>query len=121
MPRLTIIVASGDAARLYAALETAMAAGALGGSTRLFLQGEAVALLRAPIAFAGDAARRAAGQLDLTGMIAEAEAMGVELLACQSGMALAAMTADDLPPHAKASGLVSFLAGVGTDDRLIIY
>ena len=121
MPGLNTIVAAADPARLYAALETAMAAAALGRPARLFLQGEAVALLRAPVAFAGDAPRRAAGQLDLAGMVAEAAAMEVDLLVCQSGMALAGVTADQLAPQAKAAGLLSFLAGIGTDDRLVVY
>src|SRR3546814_12516442 len=58
LPRLTIIVAAADGARLYAALETAMAAVALGHPARLFLQGEAAGLLRVPIGCAGDADRK---------------------------------------------------------------
>lgn len=121
MPALNIIVALADGGRFYAALETAMAASALGTRARIFLQGEAVALLRAPVGFAGDAARKAVGQPDLASMIDEAAAMRVELFACQSGMALADITAPDMPAHVRAAGLVGFLAGVGTDDRLITY
>ncbi|HRE36668.1 MAG TPA: hypothetical protein PK217_16500, partial [Sphingopyxis terrae] len=57
MQRLSIIVASCDGARFYAALETGIAAAALGRPARLFLQGEAAALLRTPVTFAGDGAR----------------------------------------------------------------
>jgi len=121
MPGLNLIVAGADGSRLYAALETAMAAAALGQPARLFLQGEAVALLRAPVGFAGDAARVAAGQPDLAQMIAEAAAMDVAIIACQSGMALAGMTAEETGPQVRAGGLVGFLAGVGADDRLIVY
>ncbi|SKB64313.1 DsrE family protein [Sphingopyxis flava] len=121
MPRLNLIVASADGSRLYAALETAMAAAALGQPVRLFMQGEAVALLCAPVEFAGDAARVAAGQPDLAQMIAEAAAMDVAMIACQSGMTLAGLTAGDLGSHIRAGGLVGFLAGVGPDDRLIAY
>ncbi|MBL0769315.1 DsrE family protein [Sphingopyxis sp. XHP0097] len=121
MQRLTIIVASADSARLYAALEAAMAWAALGRRARIFAQGEAVALLRAPLAFDGDAARRAAGQLDLAAMLDEAAAMEVELVVCQSGMALAGLTAPDLPPQVKAGGLVSLFAGITPDERLIVY
>jgi len=121
MPGLNLIVASADGSRLYAALETAMAAAALGEPVRLFMQGEAVALLRAPIGFAGDAARVAAGQPDLAQMIAEAAAMNVVLIACQSGMALASLRAGDMGSHIRAGGLVGFLAGVAPDDRLIVY
>lgn len=121
MPGLNIIVAAAEGGRLYAALETAMAAAALGRPARLFLQGEAAALLRDPIGFAGDTARRAAGQPDLAGMIAEAAAMEIGLFVCQSGMALADMTADALVPHARAAGLVSFMADIGAEDRLLVY
>lgn len=121
MPALNIIVAAAEGPRLYAALEAAMAAAALGRDVRIFLQGEAVALLRAPVGFAGDAARRAAGQPDLAGMIAEAGAMEITLLACQSGMALVGIDATGLAPHVRAGGLVSFLADVGPEDRLIVY
>jgi predicted peroxiredoxin len=121
MPGLGIIVAAADGQRLYAALEAAMAAAALGRSVRVFLQGEAVALLRSPVGFAGDAARRAAGQPDLAGMIAEAGAMEITLLACQSGMALAGVTVAELAPQIRAGGLVSFLADVGAEDRLLVY
>ncbi|SNS86288.1 DsrE family protein [Sphingopyxis indica] len=121
MRGLSLIVASGDGARLYAALETAMAAAALGGRVRMFVQGEAVALLRAPAGFAGDAARRAAGQPDLAQMIEEAAAMEVELIACQSGLALAGLTAGDLVPGARMGGLVGFLAAMDDEERLVAY
>lgn len=121
MQGLSIIVASADGARFYAALETAAAAAALGRPARIFLQGEAAGLLRAPVSFDGDAARRAAGQPDLASLIAEAMAMDVRLVVCQSGMALAGMTASELVPQVRAGGLVSFLSEMGSDDRLVVY
>lgn len=121
MPGLNIIVASADGQRFYAALETAAAAAALGRPARIFLQGEAAALLRTPIAFDGDAARRAAGQPDLVSLIAEAMAMDVRLIVCQSGMALAAMTASELVPQVRSGGLVSFLAEAAPGDQLLVY
>lgn len=121
MPTLNVIVAAGDPGRLYAALEAAMAAAALGHGARIFLQGEAAALLRDPPFFSGDAARRAAGQPDLAAMVEEASAMQVVLFVCQSGMALTGVAATQLVPQVKAAGLVSFMADIGHDDRLIIY
>lgn len=121
MPGLNIIVPSADGQRFYAALETAAAAAALGRPARIFLQGEAAALLRTPVAFDGDAARRAAGQPDLVSLIAEAMAMDVRLIVCQSGMALAAMTASELVPQVRSGGLVSFLAEAGPGDQLLVY
>ena len=121
MSGLSIIVASADGAHFYAALETAAAAAALGRPARIFLQGEAAALLRTPVSFDGDAARRAVGQPDLASLIAEAMAMDVRLIVCQSGMALAGMTASELVPQVRAGGLVSFLSEMGSDDRLVVY
>ncbi len=121
MPSLNIIVAVAEGRRLYAALEAGMAAAALGRPVRIFLQGEAAALLRDPVAFAGDEARRAAGQPDLAWLVEEAIAMEVALFVCQSGMALVGIAATELVPHVRAAGLVSFLAEVSADDRLIVY
>jgi len=121
MQGLNIIVAVAEGRRLYAALEAGMAAAALGRPVRIFLQGEAAALLRDPVCFAGDEARRAAGQPDLAWLVEEAVAMDVALFVCQSGMALVGMAATELVPHVRAAGLVSFLADVGADDRLIVY
>jgi len=121
MPGLNIIVAGPDGARFYAALETAIAAAALGQPARLFLQGEAAALLRTPVTFAGDPAREAAGQPGLAAIIAEAMAMDVGLFVCQSGMALTGMTASELVPQVRAGGLVSFLAEMAAGDDLIVY
>ena len=121
MPSLNIIVAVAEGRRLYAALEAAMAMAALGRPVRVFLQGEAAALLRDPVSFAGDEARRAAGQPDLAWLVEEAIAMEVALFVCQSGMALVGMAATELVPHVRAGGLVSFLAEVAADDRLIVY
>ena len=121
MPGLSIIIGSADGERFYAALETAAAAAALGRSARIFLQGPAAALLRTPVAFAGDAARRASGQPALVSLIAEAMAMDVRLIVCQSGMALIGMTASELAPQVRSGGLVSFMADIGEADRLVVY
>ena len=121
MRGLNIIVAGPDGARFYAALETAMAAAALGKTVRLFLQGEAAALLREPVGYDGDAARWAAGQPGLAELVAEAAAAEIALFVCQSGMALVGLSAGELAPHARPSGLVSFLVGAEADDRLIVY
>lgn len=121
MPGLSIIVASADGQRFYAALEAAAAAAALGRSARIFLQGEAAALLRTPVAFEGDTDRRAAGQPDLVSLIAEAMAMDVRLIVCQTGMALVGMTASELVPQVRTGGLVSFLSEAGPTDQLLTY
>lgn len=121
MQGLNIIVAVAEGRRLYAALEAGMAVAAFGRPVRIFLQGEAAALLRDPVSFAGDAARQAVGQPDLARLVEEAIAMEIGLFVCQSGMALLGLAATDLVPYVRAAGLVSFLAEVGPADRLIVY
>jgi predicted peroxiredoxin len=110
MPQINLIVATADGRRFYAALEAAIAWAALGRSVRLFLQGEAVALLREPVGHAGDEARRAAGQPDLAWMLNEAMDMDVALFACQTGMTLANLSASDFHAAIRPIGLIGFLA-----------
>jgi predicted peroxiredoxin len=121
MSVMNIIVATADGGRFYAALEAAMAWAALGRGARIFLQGEAVAMLREPIGYAGDAARKAAGQPDLAWMIKEAEAMDVGLTACQTGMAMVGMTAENIDARIKMIGLISFLAEVASGDDVVVF
>ena len=118
VPGLTIIVAGRDAERFHAALSLAAANAALGKRSRLFLQGEAAALLRsgpAPL----DAARSANGVPTIADLLAEAVALGVEVIACQSGLALAGLSAEELPDHVTTSGLVALLS-TRDDDELMM-
>ncbi|HKT76077.1 MAG TPA: DsrE family protein [Sphingobium sp.] len=119
MRELRIIVAAADAERLRGALMLAAAQAALGGRASLFLQSDAVALLRPPIAAPADAAHEAAGQPTLARLIEEATALGVTLLACQSGLALSGLTADALPMGIEMGGTVSFLQATDGDARLL--
>jgi predicted peroxiredoxin len=114
MRALNIIVATADAERLRGALILAAAQAALGGVARIFLQLDAVTLLRAPIAAARDADHRAAGLPDL-GMLA----LGVTLIACQSGLALCGMNAVDLPKGVETGGPVGFLQATDDQARLL--
>lgn len=97
----------------------AAAQAALGGRASLFLQLDAVALLRAPVAAPQDGAHKAAGMPTLARLIEEAVALGVTLLACQSGLALAGMTADALPVGVEVGGPVSFLQTTDDEARLL--
>ena len=120
MRPLRIIVATADAERLRAALIVAGAHAALGGAAALFLQLDAVDLLRAPIAAPQDEAHRAAGLPDLAAVLADAQALGVMISACQSGLALCGMTAEALPPDVEVSGPVTFLQATDDDARLLL-
>jgi predicted peroxiredoxin len=121
MPDVNIIIASADGRRLYSALEAAIAWAALGKSVRVFFQGESVALLRAPIAHAGDEARRAAGQPDLAWLINEAAEMGVTLIVCQTGLAVVGMAIADADALVQAGGLIGFLADVPPGTLPVVY
>lgn len=116
---LTIIVAGGDAARLHAALSLAAAQAALGRPARIFLQAEAVALVRQPITAPDDARYAAAGMPTLGEMLAEVVAMGVPITACQSGLVLAGISAGDLPSGIGIGGLVELLSTRGEDQLLL--
>lgn len=120
MRGITIIVSGGDADRLYDALELAAAEAATGASARLFCQGRSVALLAEASPASGDADRNAAGLPTLAELRLEAVHLGVQILACQGGMALSGYAIDRLGPGVEAGGLIGLLADLG-EDRLIVY
>ncbi|HEX8401257.1 MAG TPA: DsrE family protein [Allosphingosinicella sp.] len=116
MRGLTIMVATADPARFHAALSLAAAQAALGGNARLYLHGEAVALLTK----SDEGSRYAqAGMPGLTELREEAAALGVTILACQSGFALAGLDLSDAGPAVEAGGLIRLLGALG-DDRLVV-
>jgi len=117
---LNIVLTVPDAERLRGALVLASAQAALGGAASLFLQLDAVALLRAPVAAARDDAHQAAGLPRLAALLDDAMALGVAITACQSGLALAGMTAEALPAGVECGGPVGFLSGCGDEARLLI-
>jgi predicted peroxiredoxin len=119
-PPLALILLGADPARLHGALVLARAEIALGGAARLFLQGDAAALLRPPIAAPQDAAWHAAGEPTLAALIDEALADGVAIALCQSGLARAAFDANGLDPRIELSGPVAFLAAVDERTRLLV-
>jgi predicted peroxiredoxin len=115
---LTILVANAAPERLRAALTLAAAQAALGGRARVFCQGDAVAALRPPIRGTADAAHATAGLPTLAELAEEALGLGVELIACQSGLALTGIKAATLDPRIAFGGPVSILQTLG-EDRLI--
>ncbi|MFC3442600.1 DsrE family protein [Sphingobium rhizovicinum] len=120
MRALTIIVTTDDAERLRGALMLAAAQAALGGAATLFLQLDAVALLRAPIVAPRDDRHQAAGLPSLAALIAETLALDVAIIACQSGMALASMTTSDLPDGVQIGGPIGLLGQLDDKARLLL-
>ncbi len=110
MRGLTIVVAGADTDRLRAAMTMACAAAALGGRARVYLHEAAV------VAFAADASAPA-GQPTLGELRSIAADSGVEIVACQSGLALAGFAADDL--GVSGGGMIELLASLD-DDRLVV-
>lgn len=98
---LAILVVTADRERWHAALAIAQANAALGRTTALYLHESAVALLSVQ-----------------DGAAADAIAMGVRIIACQSGLAALGIGLDSLPFDIEAGGLVSFLAETG-EERMI--
>jgi predicted peroxiredoxin len=113
---LTVVVA--ETHRLRVALEMAAAAAALGGAARVFCQGEAVVAL-APLRSARDADHAEAGLPTLAGLFEEAVGLGVEVIACQSGLHLMGIDAATLDPRIGFGGLVSLMQTLG-DARLVV-
>ena len=117
MPGLTIIVATADADRFHAALSLAAAKSALDQRSRIFLQGEAAGLLREARS-PSDAKRSRYGVPTIRQLLEEARALGTEIIACQSGLALCGLSADALPEGITTAGLVQILSTRG-DDQLV--
>lgn len=115
---LALIVASDDRARFHAALSLASAQAALGGRARVYLHGPAVALLATAALAHEDAAWSSAGQPTLAQLQADALTLGVTLIACQTGLAMAGIDASTLDDRVETGGLVGLMAGLD-DDRLV--
>ncbi|MBA2935082.1 DsrE family protein [Sphingomonas sp. CGMCC 1.13654] len=115
MRGLTVIVTRPGSLR--AGLELAAANAALGGRARLFAQGEAVAALALPMRAPHDPDHAAAGLPALAALFEEAQALGVEAIVCQSGLALMGVTADMLDARISFGGPVSVMQTLG-EDRL---
>ena len=112
---LTLVVARPEGLR--AALELAAANAALGGRARIFCQGEAVAAL-SPLRDPHDADYAAAGLPTLAVLFEAALGLGVETIACQSGLALMGVRADTLDARIGFGGAVGLLQTLG-EDRLV--
>ncbi|MDB5689438.1 MAG: hypothetical protein JWL91_1314 [Sphingomonas bacterium] len=122
MPRLrglTIVVAEASPPRFRTALTLAAAQAALGGRVRLFLDGGAVALLRPPLHDDADSAYAAAGMPPLAELLHEALGIGVEVSACQSGLALTGTEATMLDPRIGYGGMIGLLQTLD-QDRLVL-
>ena len=118
MRGLAIIVAGPDVDRYRAALMLAAAQAAAGGDARIFLNERAVDLLAASVPD-DDAALSAAGLPTLAQLQDEALGLGVQLIACQSGLAVAAIAAETLDPRIGVGGMVGIVTGLG-EDRLVL-
>lgn len=116
---LALLLVSADPARLRAALTLGRAEIALGSSASIFLQGEAAALLKPPIADPRDGAWLAAGEPSLATLLDEALDDGVAVSLCQSGLAMAGIDAGSLDPRIALTGPIAFLAEVRGEMRLL--
>lgn len=113
---LTIVVTRPSGLR--AALDLAAANAALDGPTRIFAQGEAVAALAQPMQGPHDEDYRLAGLPTMAELCEEALALGVAIVACQSGLALIGIAASRLDPRIGFGGPIGLLRDLG-EDRLV--
>lgn len=119
MRGLTVVVADVSSERFRTALTMAVAHAALGGAARLFLNGEAVSIIREPIAGWEDEAYAEAGLPTLPQLHAEALAAGVRIILCQSGMAMTGAESRDYDDRVEFGGMVALMAELG-EDRLVV-
>jgi predicted peroxiredoxin len=117
---LTIIVVEASPERFRAALSIAAAQAALGWRARIFIQGEAVGLLRPPLQSFRDEAHQKAGLPTLAMLFDEALDLGAEVIACQSGLLLCNMEAEELDDRIQFGGLVSILQTTANDRVLCV-
>ena len=99
---------SADAERFRGALVAAAAWAALERDAAIFLQLDAVVLLRRGEA-PRDAAHREAGLPVLEALLEDALELGVRIEACQTGLALHEIDTSSLDPRISVSGPVAFL------------
>lgn len=116
---LAIVVAGSEHERLRTALIMATAHSALGGTASLFLQGDAIALLRVPISDPDGDRQSKAGLPTLAQLYEEACALGVKFSACQSSLALLEVTAEQFDQRIQWGGMIGFLNMVEPTDRLL--
>ena len=117
---LTIVIADVSSERFRTALSLATATAALGGRARIFLQGEAVSILRQPIMGWEDDAYADAGLPTLPAHYRDALDLGVRFILCQSGMALTGAEPRDYDPATEYAGMVSIVADLGEDRLLVV-
>jgi predicted peroxiredoxin len=118
MRGLTLIVAGADPRRFHAALAMAAASAATGAATRVYLHGDAVLLLVPPLRSPDDDRHRMSGLPTLAQILDEALELGVHMICCQSGLAMADIAADSFDARIETGGLVGLMGALG-DDRLV--
>lgn len=119
-PPLLLVVVGDDAERLRGALTLACAEAALGGAVRVLLQLDAVSLLRPPVKGPRDAAHEAQGLPGLAAMVGDALGLGVRIMVCQSGLALAGLDVRAIDPRIGVGGPVGVLAESVLGERLAV-
>jgi predicted peroxiredoxin len=119
MRGVTVILAEPAPARLRAALSLASTVAAVGGRARIFLHEDAVRLLDSPLRSAADGRHAATGLPTLAQLFEEALAMPVEIILCQSGLAMAGMDVGQIDHRLTTGGLIGVVAAAG-DDRLVL-
>lgn len=105
--------------RLHAALSLAAASAALGRQVALYLHADAVRIVDPAMRWPEDARFAAAGAPTIRELIDSAEALGVSVTACQTGLALTGLAAGALGPGIEPGGLIDFLSRAGDVEVLL--
>ena len=120
MPRgLKLIFLEDSHARVHGGLSLAVAAAAMDRPTALFFQGVAVRALAASRCWAADPPLRESGIATISDLLAQARELGIGITACESGMHMAGVRAEELRGGVETGGLIGFLAG-SADAELVV-
>ena len=113
---LGILLISGGHERAHYALVVAAGAAAMGRLVCVFATNEGCRALLADRAGLDDAGRDAAvmarGVAGLDELLGAADELGVRLMACDAGLAMAGIAAGALRPGVEVAGVPTFLAAV---------
>ena len=116
---LAIVISDPSHNRVHGALTLAAASAAIGQSVSLFFHGEAVTVLEEHRIWPADATLRSNGIPTVPELLHTALELGVNMMACTSGLHLCGMTAAVLPAGVEPGGMMAFLADAQKDGASI--
>lgn len=116
MRGLAIIIGSAAHDRLHAALSLAAAAAALGRDVAVYFHADAATVADPATKWAEDTRFTAVGAPTIGELVESTLELGAAFTVCQTGLALADLTAMEIDPRFEPGGLVDFLGRAGDSE-----